>query len=118
MILEHAAFTVRPGTGDQFESALARARHLLTEAPGCASVALHRGIEEPDRYVLLVTWESVEAHTEGFRGSEAFTRWRELIGPYFAADPEVGHLAAVDLAAAEGLAARRGAAEPDTAGAG
>ena len=108
MVLEHAVLTIRPGTGSQFEAALARARHLLARSPGCVSVALHRGVEDPDRYVLLVGWETVEAHTEGFRQSEAFPEWRALIGPYFAGDPVVEHLAAVDLAAVEDAAGRAG----------
>lgn len=108
MVLEHAVFTIRPGTGEQFEAALARARHLLARSPGCLSVALHHGVEDPDRYVLLVEWETVEAHTEGFRQSDAFPEWRSLIGSYFAGDPVVEHLTAVDLAAVEHSAGQAG----------
>jgi hypothetical protein len=50
-----------------------------------------RGVESPSRFVLLVEWDTVEAHTENFRKSDRFLRWRELIGPFFDGDPDVEH---------------------------
>jgi heme-degrading monooxygenase HmoA len=96
MVLEHAVISIRPGTAERFEAALAEAREVIAASPGFVSLALHRGVEEPDRYLLLVQWESLEDHTEGFRRSDAFVRWRELIGPYFAEPPVVDHVSAVE----------------------
>lgn len=96
MILEHALITVRPGSETEFEVALATARAVISSAPGFVSLSLHRGIETPDRYLLLVGWETVEHHTEGFRQSEAFAEWRSHIGPFFADPPEVDHYDPVD----------------------
>ncbi len=96
MVLEHALITVQPGTGSQFEEALGRARSVIAASPGFTSLTLHRFIETPDRYLLLVEWETLEHHTVGFRESEVFTEWRALIGPFFGPPPEVGHLVAVD----------------------
>ena len=95
MILEHAVITIRPGTADEFEAAVAEARPLFAAAKGFVSLHLHRGIELPDQYVLLVGWETVADHVEGFRESEGFTRWRALVGPYFESPPVVEHLAPV-----------------------
>jgi heme-degrading monooxygenase HmoA len=50
-----------------------------------------RGIESPSRFVLLVEWDSVQAHTENFRNSDRFPQWRGHIGPFFAAPPTVEH---------------------------
>jgi heme-degrading monooxygenase HmoA len=97
MVLEHAVITIRPGTSDQFERAVGEARSVIAASPGFVSLALHRGVEEPDRYLLLVEWETVEDHVDGFRQSEAFTRWRALIGPYFASPPVVEHFEAVTI---------------------
>ena len=52
---------------------------------------VNRGIESPERYVLMIFWETLENHTVDFRGSEDFTAWRALVGQYFAAPPEVEH---------------------------
>ena len=50
-----------------------------------------RGVETPDRFVLLVEWDSVEAHTVNFRQTDRFTEWRAAIGPWFAGPPRVEH---------------------------
>jgi len=45
--------------------------------------------------VLLIEWESVEAHNVGFRESDRFPQWRALIGPFFDGDPHVEHVSDV-----------------------
>jgi heme-degrading monooxygenase HmoA len=96
MVIEHAVITVRPGTGDQFEAALDEARSVIGASPGFVSLTLHRGVEVPERYLLLVEWETLDDHVEGFRNSEAFTAWRALIGPYFESPPVVDHVVPVE----------------------
>lgn len=91
MVLEVALIDVRPGQEEAFTAAYAEARPLLDSSPGCRSVRMTRGIESPGRFALLVEWANLEHHTEGFRNSDRFTRWRALIGPYFAAPPTVEH---------------------------
>ena len=90
MIVEHAELTVTEP--EAFEAAFADARQVIAQADGFHWVELLRGIERPDRYVLLVGWDSVEAHTIGFRESPRFARWRALVGPYFTKPPAVEHL--------------------------
>ena len=96
MVLEIAIIDVRPGQEDAFAAAYARARHLVGTTPGCRSVRMTRGIESPSRFVLLVEWDSVEAHLETFRGSDRFGRWRAIIGEYFAGPPLVEHYTDVE----------------------
>jgi heme-degrading monooxygenase HmoA len=91
VILERAIFQVRPGSEQDFEAAVAQAKDVIAQAGGFRSLRLQRGIEQPSTYLLLVEWNSVEDHVQGFRESELFVRWRELIGPYFATAPEVEH---------------------------
>lgn len=95
MVIEIADFTVRPGTEDEFADAYREARAQIAGAAGFRSARMARGIESPSRFVLIVEWDNVEDHTEGFRKSEAYQRWRELIGPYFAGDPAVEHFTEV-----------------------
>lgn len=89
MILETAEFAVTDGPA--FEEKVRTALPLFQGFPGCHGASLHRVIEEPDRYRLLVRWSTLEDHTVAFRGSEAFTRWRALVSPLFAAPPVVTH---------------------------
>ena len=79
-----------------FVAAYRRARHLVTGIPGFRSIRVVRGIESPDRIVLLIEWDTLEAHTENFRESERFPAWRAEIGPYFAEPPRVEHFTDVD----------------------
>jgi heme-degrading monooxygenase HmoA len=91
MVLEVALIEVQPGTSDEFATAYAKAVPLLKASPGLRSVRMTRGIESPSRFVLLVEWDSVEAHEAGFRNTDRFPQWRALIGPYFASPPTVEH---------------------------
>ena len=96
MVLEHALISVRPGSQDAFEAALLEARAIISASAGFRSLELHRGVESPDRFLLLVEWETLEDHLVGFRESEAFAAWRALIGPYFASPPVMDHFVPVD----------------------
>ena len=91
MVLEVAIIAVRPGAEEDFVNAYRGARDEVATTPGCRSVRLTRGIESPSRFVLLVEWDSVEAHELQFRATDRFARWRAAIGPYFAAPPDVQH---------------------------
>jgi heme-degrading monooxygenase HmoA len=91
MILEHALIDVTPGSEDAFLAAFSEARQVLAASPGFVSAQMHRGIEHPSRFLLLVRWSDLDAHLVGFRQSDAFTRWRSLIGPFFAGGPAVDH---------------------------
>lgn len=93
MILEHAVLPVVPGREAAFEAAFAEARHLIGASPGFVDLVLSRGIESPSSYLLLVRWESVEAHEVGFRGSSAYDRWRELLHGFYEPFPVVEHFA-------------------------
>jgi heme-degrading monooxygenase HmoA len=91
MVLEVALIDITPGQEDAFAAAYAQARPLVAGTPGCRSVRMTRGVESPARFVLLVEWDSVEAHVNNFRASERFGQWRAIIGPYFANPPTVEH---------------------------
>jgi heme-degrading monooxygenase HmoA len=91
MVTEIAQIDVKPGTEKDFEAAVAKARAAFGRANGFHEFELHRSIEKPQRYRLMVKWETLENHTVDFRGSENFAEWRGLVGQYFASPPEVEH---------------------------
>ena len=76
MITEQALLDVRPGREPEFEAAFAQAQTIIASMPGFASLRLLRCLEMPHRYLLLVEWERLEDHTEGFRGSPAYESGR------------------------------------------
>jgi heme-degrading monooxygenase HmoA len=91
VVVEHAELTVEEGREEEFREVFAKAREVLAEADGFRWAELLRGEERPGTFLLLVGWDSVDAHTVGFRRSELFPRWRALVGPFFAAPPVVEH---------------------------
>jgi heme-degrading monooxygenase HmoA len=91
MILEHVVLPVVPGQEPAFEAAFATARPLIESAPGFVSLTLSRGIEQPSSYLLLVEWERLEDHTEGFRGSPEYDEWRRLLHHFYEPVPTVEH---------------------------
>jgi heme-degrading monooxygenase HmoA len=97
MIQEIATLTIKPGAALAFEDAAAEAAPLFQKAPGALGFRLDRSIETPLEYTLTVAWATVEDHTVRFRNSEAFAKWRELVGPHFAEAPQVKHLEHVYL---------------------
>jgi heme-degrading monooxygenase HmoA len=99
MILEIADIRVKTGQQAAFEKAVQIAlKTVFTQAKGFKHHAFHRCIESPDRYVLQLTWETLEDHTVAFRGSPLFTQWRGMVGDFFAKPPHVEHFELVSAA--------------------
>lgn len=92
MIYEQATLQVAPEKADAFEAAIASSSPGFKAAQGCRSLALEAVIEHPGRYVLRIGWDAVEDHTETFVKSDAFAAFRELVGPFLTAAPDVIHV--------------------------
>lgn len=91
MIQEIASILVKTGSEQRFEEGVAAARPLFERARGCHGLELHRCIEEPRRYTLVVQWETVDDHMVHFRDSADFQEWRRLVGDCFEQAPVVHH---------------------------
>ena len=95
MILEHAVLNVIPGEEDRFEAAFEQARALIATMAGFRSLRLDRCLENRSRYLLLVEWDRLEDHTEGFRGAPEYQEWRTLLHHFYDPFPTVEHYRAV-----------------------
>jgi len=92
MILEVADVRIKPGTQKDFEAAVGKGvAEVIAKAQGFMGYKLNKGIESPERYLLMIFWRTLENHTVDFRQSAAFGEWRSLVGPYFAGPPTVEH---------------------------
>ena len=91
MILEHAVLDVSAGQEQSFERAFADAKAIIASMPGFRSLTLDRCIEQPSRYLLLVEWDRLEDHTEGFRRSRKYDKWRDLLHHFYDPFPVVEH---------------------------
>jgi heme-degrading monooxygenase HmoA len=91
MILEVAVLNVKPGEAQAFESAFATAQKIIASMPGYINHELQQCIEVENQYLLLVRWEKLTDHTEGFRGSDEYQEWRALLHHFYDPFPEVLH---------------------------
>lgn len=91
MILELAILDVKPGQEHEFEAAFSKAQAIIAGMPGYLAHQLQKGIEKPSRYLLLVNWETLEAHTEGFRNSADYQQWKSLLHHFYDPFPVVEH---------------------------
>jgi redox-sensitive bicupin YhaK (pirin superfamily)/heme-degrading monooxygenase HmoA len=93
---------LRPGPGNDWQAGGARFGRVASalprlDAPPLPWLSLSRGVERPNVYLLTVEWERLEDHTEGFRGSPQYERWRELLHHFYDPFPTVEHFTPVDL---------------------
>jgi heme-degrading monooxygenase HmoA len=92
MILELADIRIHPGQQEAFDAAILKGlNEVIAHAKGFGGYKVNKGIESPERYILMIFWETLENHTIDFRQSEAFTAWRAIVGPFFASPPVVEH---------------------------
>lgn len=101
MILEVADIRIHPGQQAAFDEAIQRGLEtVIAHAKGFRGYKVNKGLESPERYLLMIFWDTLENHTVDFRQSHAFAQWRAIVGPFFAAPPQVEHFTLVGKSAA------------------
>ena len=92
MILEVADIRIQPGRQVDFAQAVVfGVTQVIAKAEGFRSWKLNHSIESPERFLLMICWDTLEDHTVAFRGGPLFAHWRAIVGPYFAEPPVVEH---------------------------
>ena len=97
MILEVAILDVKPELRADFEPAFKKAQAIISSMPGYISHELQVCIEDKNRYLLFVKWQTLEDHTAGFRESQQYQEWKALLHHFYHPFPEVLHFQQVDL---------------------
>jgi heme-degrading monooxygenase HmoA len=92
MILELADIRIQPGQQAAFDAAIQKGiAEVASQAKGFRGFKVNKGVESPERYILMIFWETLEDHTVGFRQGPLFAQWRAIVGPFFAVPPQVEH---------------------------
>jgi heme-degrading monooxygenase HmoA len=92
MILELADIRIHAGQQTAFDEAIQRGlKTVIQQAKGFRGFKVNKGLESPERYILMIFWDTLEDHTVHFRQSPAFADWRAIVGPFFASPPVVEH---------------------------
>ena len=97
MVLEAAVLYVLPGMEQDFEADFKIAGQYISSIPGYIKHSLQKCLEQPGKYLLLVEWESLEAHTIGFRQSAVYEPWKKLLHHYYNPFPVVEHYTAINI---------------------
>lgn len=91
MILEVAILDVKAGLEQEFEHNFVKAQTIITSMKGYVSHQLQHCIEKPSRYILLVNWETLADHEQGFRQSAEYQEWKALLHHFYDPFPTVEH---------------------------
>jgi heme-degrading monooxygenase HmoA len=92
MILEHVDIRIVPGKQAEFDEAVERGvKTVIAKAENFRGYRINKCIETPERYVVLLYWDSVDDHMVTFRNGPLFPQWRAIVGPFFASPPVVEH---------------------------
>ena len=96
MILELADIRIPPGKQAEFDAAIQRGvETVISQAKGFRGYKVNKGVESPERDILMIYWDTLENHTVDFRGGPLFPQWRAIVGPFFAVPPTVEHFTLV-----------------------
>ncbi|APG66264.1 antibiotic biosynthesis monooxygenase [Tenacibaculum todarodis] len=91
MILEVAILNVKEGLSKDFEANFKIAEKIISSMKGYISHQLKKCIEEENKYILLVNWETLEDHEIGFRKSSEYQEWKNLLHHFYEPFPTVEH---------------------------
>lgn len=97
MILEAVMLHVKKGLETEYEESFRQASTIIRSMKGYCNHELQRCLEVEGKYLLLVTWETLEDHTDGFRKSPEYLQWKELLHKFYEPFPTVEHFEKVDL---------------------
>ncbi len=97
MILEVAILDIEAGLSKEFETAFQTASPIIASMSGYISHELQRCVETPNRYILLVRWQTLEDHTIRFRKSAEYQHWRSLLHHFYDPFPTVEHYEMVQM---------------------
>lgn len=91
MIVEIVSLRAKPGEAEKLRDGLRNARNVISEAQGYQASAFHQGIEDPQRFVLRIEWDSVDSHMKGFRDGPLFPQWRSHFAAFLDGAPDMAH---------------------------
>ncbi len=97
MVLEVAMLNIKSGLWPEFEKDFKKAGQYISSIPGYRNHSLQKCLENPDKYILLVEWDTLEDHTVGFRQSDVYVHWKELLHHYYDPFPVVEHFKKIEL---------------------
>ena len=100
MVIEYIRYSIPEDRRTDFERAYAEAAPVLDGSEHCLRYEVSHGVEEPERYVVRIEWDSIEGHEQGFRRSPAFRTFFAAVRPFFDDIEEMHHYEATSVRSA------------------
>jgi heme-degrading monooxygenase HmoA len=97
MVLEVAILYIKAGLEKQFEADFKIAGQYISSIDGYIRHTLQKCVEVDHKYILLVEWQTIDAHTIGFREAAVYKEWKALLHNYYDPFPIVEHYLEVPL---------------------
>ena len=91
MIVEYIRYKIDPSRSSEFDDAYRRAGRLLDASPHCERWETARCLEEPEKQIVRIEWDSTEGHLQGFRQSPDFKPFVEATGKFYNDIEEMTH---------------------------
>jgi heme-degrading monooxygenase HmoA len=91
MITEIAVLNIKENQSKLFETAFVKAQPIISSMKGYIQHELLKCMEAEDKYLLIVQWQTLEDHTEGFRKSVEYNEWKNLLHHFYEPFPVVEH---------------------------
>lgn len=91
MITEIAILNIKDSQSNEFEKSFEIAKNIISSMKGYLEHELLKCMEQENQYILIVRWENLKDHTEGFRKSEEYQEWKNLLHHYYEPFPTVEH---------------------------
>ena len=91
MIVEYIRYKIAEEQQQQFIQVIENACKIIAGCPDCLNHQLNHCEEDKANFIWRIEWVSVDRHLNGFRKSEQFAQFFQLVKPYFNDIQEMNH---------------------------
>ena len=97
MIVEYIRYVLKDHAPEDLTKAYELAGEQLRSAPECLGYELTHCGEDGACFILRITWQSAQAHMQGFRKGAHFPPFLQCIRPFVSEIAEMRHYSLTDI---------------------
>jgi quinol monooxygenase YgiN len=101
MVVEYIRYRIPHERQERFEAAYRDAAGSLDASEHCLAYELSHGVEESERYILRIEWDSLDGHEQGFRRSPEFQSFFAAVRPFVDDIEEMRHYSLTSIGTGE-----------------
>jgi quinol monooxygenase YgiN len=91
MVVEYIRYRIPHERQERFEASYRDAATSLDASEHCLAYELSHGVEESERYILRIEWDSLDGHEQGFRRGPEFQPFFAAVRPFVDEIEEMHH---------------------------